>query len=1216
MRYLFAFIVAFFSCVSGFSIAADYHPTRLVVKTRPTAVAKRTALATILNAKRLEPLVKGTAHAADSDPLSRIFVAEFADTASCNAAERILSLDPEIEYVERDYYQQMFADPLESNQWGLANTGQEFLGIRRVPGSENDSLLLFRGTSGADIHRGQVESAPTDRSRVRVAIIDTGVDYLHPDLQANIWRNRAEAEGIPGADDDFNGYIDDVFGFDFSGDAANVISISPDPDPMDTIGHGTHVAGIVGAVTDNGLGIVGVAPNVELMCLKIFPNALATASSQAIIYAADHGARVINASWGSPFYSSILVEAFEYAIARGVIFVAAAGNSGTSTPFFPARFDRALTVGATNANDRVTTFSTFGDWLDVCAPGENILSLRAARTDLYAGQGEPNIRIIEDEYYLADGTSMAAPHVAGAAAFLLSVAPGLSPDSVQSLLMASADKISIPNGNPQSAFSPYAGWGRINLERAVAFLSGEYVELESPRPNELLSGAIEIRGSAVAAAGSFVLEARPASLGEWIEIASGPAAQVRQVLAQWDSSPFDGLTFLRLKTDESVVFTMAVRLANRRVVELITPTENDTVYSVAAVVGSASSPTFHSWRLTYAPESNPKQETLIRFAREIAYREEIAEWTVGQIPSGPGFLMLTLTDGDGETKVTRRIVVKSTLVAGYPRNAGAHLHLTSVVGNLDDDPAPEIVTGTRSGVLVNHFDENRLELIPAEGSDSHESSPALHDFNGDGRDEIVTVTTSGITIIDASGQPLPGWPKRVLTGVQFNAYPTPLVTDIDGDGGMEILLVNIGGEIYCWRESGISFFRSSGGLFARIGDDGRYRNYGGSVPSYIFAFDFDQDGYQDVGVLYTAVGGQGGVFMYSGKNGAPLYRDRGAQVFDSDGIFGGVLADFDNDAVPEIALATWYSGNLAMAVHVIEADGSPLSGWPKLFPDRTNWLTPFPAVADLDRDSIPELICVFSALDGGEVFVWKGDGSPFLASEFGRNDGFLARTINAISSPLVLDVDNDGTLEIVARGGSLLFGKPERILAWELDGTETPGWPLYTFADPSRVLYSPFTPVAGDFDSDGLLELYISSSDNLVYAWDLPTVASDSAIAWGTFLGNKRNTGILPSLARPQSPPTPALPTNFRLGQNYPNPFNQSTSIEVDVTADAFVSLEILNLLGQKIAVIVNRLVAAGFHRFDWDGRDQRGREVASGVYFYRLRIGDYTETRRMVLLR
>ena len=1195
--------------------AADFHPTRLII--RMDAANSHASLADLkseLHASALSPLISSNRYSLSGGGFGTdIFIAEFADSNERLDAEVIGKTIPGIVYAERDYYMQLFSDPLFSNQWGLTNDGQQYFGIVRVAGIGNDTLKLMSGKAGAEIHRREALTQPTDHSRVKVAIIDTGVDYEHPDLAANVWLNPVEANGRPDYDDDHNGYVDDLRGYDFSGDDVTGFAITPDPDPMDTIGHGTHCAGIVGAVSGNGVGIEGIAPNVEIMCLKIFPNALASASAQAIAYAVENGAKVINASWGSPYFSSILFDAVKYAVDNGVVFVAAAGNSGTSVPFFPARLDNAFTVGATNSNDRVTTFSTYGNWLDISAPGQDILSLRAQNTDLYAAGGEPLLRIVDNDYYLADGTSMAAPHISGCAALILSSAPGLSVDSVKNLIMNTADRVADPNGTMPASYSPFGGWGRVNVGRAVGLSAGRYAEIESPQPNAIVAGTLEIIGSASAPAGDeFLLRAKPASTNEWLTIASGEASIVRAELANWDSSPYDGDTKLELSVGGGIAYTSAIRLVNSSVAEILSPSEGDTVYSVADVIGSASIPGFDHFELNFYYDSDPKRKFLIARSNELIYRESLAEWTVGQLQPGSGVIEL-IVDGEGDPiSVTRHVFIKSAIADNYPRNPGVRPHYCSTAGDIDGDGRPEILTGAQTGIIVNEFQDNTIRMINGTNTTS---SIALYDFNGDGAVEIVCVTDSGVSVLDGGGAALPGWPKRVATGLQYNAYPTPLVTDIDGDSLMEILFMSAAGEIYCWHADGTSYFGTQRGTFAIVENHGLNRTFGGAFVALIFAYDFNRDGFQDVGALYTALGGDGGMYMYSGKNGAPLYPGIGPKVFSGGGIFGGVLADFDGDAMPEIAFCHWYSNNLAMAARIIEADGTDLPGWPKLFPEKIQYLTPYPAAGDLDNDSLPELVCVFSALDGGELYVWHGDGTAFLGSEFGRNDGFLAGTINSLSNPIILDVDNDGEMEIVSRGGAVFLGKPERLFAWNLDGSMVPGWPIYTYADPGNVTYSPHTPVAGDFDGDGLLELYMGSSDGQVYAWNLPTPATPDAVVWGNFLRDNRHSASLPPAAR-LAETQPPLPTAFRLGQNFPNPFNQSTIIELDLPHAGKVVVDVINILGQRVATIVNGELAAGFQRIGWDGKDSRGRDLSSGVYFYRLRMDNFSQTRRMVILK
>ena len=569
-------------------------------------------------------------------------------------------------------------------------------------------------------------------------------------------------------------------------------------------------------------------------------------------------------------------------------------------------------------------------------------------------------------------------------------------------------------------------------------------------------------------------------------------------------------------------------------------------------------------------------------------------------------------------ETSKRIQITSLIADSYPKAPPTRPHNWTAVGNVDDDPALDLVGGSSGQIIVNHYSEGRLEYFDPPIGTSCQSAPALWDFNGDGKDEIVIVTDAGVAIIDGQGHTLSGWPKAINTGWQYDAYPTPLVTDIDGDGSMEILITDAGGNIWCWRWNGAGYFHSQGGLFALIDKSGRERSFGGAIVPFMFAYDFNDDGYEDVGVLYTVVGGHGGLYMYSGKNGRALYPNKGNPVLETLPIFGGVLADFDHDGYPEIAFAHRVGALLRqIGVSIVRANGDYLPGWPKNFYDKIQWLSPYPAAADLDGDSLPELICVFSALDGGELYVWHGDGTPFVSSAFGRNDGFLAGTTNSLSNPLVLDVDNDGQYEIVSRAGATLIGKPERIFAWELDGSVTRGWPIYTYASPGNVTYSLFTPAVGDFDGDGLLELYMGSSDRQLYSWDLPTVASDRAVLWGNFLYDKRHSAILPFSKPVITPrPPPPVPSQYRLAQNYPNPFNQGTVIEVDLPVKGELTLDVYNILGQRIATVFKGALAEGFYRFDFNGLDERGEPLASGVYFYRVSIGSRSETRKMVLLK
>ena len=295
-------------------------------------------------------------------------------------------------YAEPNYIVQAIAFPEDppddarfGEQWALNNTGQT------------------SGTIDADVDGPEAWERSLG-SEIIVGVIDTGVDLDHEDLAANIWTNAAELGGTPGVDDDNNGYIDDINGWDFANN---------DNDPNDDESHGTHVAGTIAAVGNNSIGVIGVSPNAKIMALKFLDSSGSGLTSDAILaieYATANGAHITNNSWGGGGFSQALLDAIENANAAGALFIAAAGNDGTDndiTPHYPSSYNapNIISVASTDHNDALSSFSNFGATsVDLAAPGSSILSTL------------PN-----DTYGLLNGTSMATPHVTGVAALLYSL---------------------------------------------------------------------------------------------------------------------------------------------------------------------------------------------------------------------------------------------------------------------------------------------------------------------------------------------------------------------------------------------------------------------------------------------------------------------------------------------------------------------------------------------------------------------------------------------------------------------------------------------------------------------------------------------------------------------------------------------------------------------------------------------------------------------------
>ena len=224
----------------------------------------------------------------------------------------------QVKYAEPNYKYKLQVipnDPLFDQQWALDNPGFPY----------------GMGQADADIDANEAWDIQTGDSNIVVAVLDTGVDYTHPDLAGNMWVNDAEMTGFPGWDDDGNGFIDDIYGYDF---------VNLDSDPADDHFHGTHVAGIIGADTNNATGIAGVCWDVQIMALKVgsggYGGVNLDAAVAAIGYARDHGAKVINASWGGYEYSQALKDAIDAIRSDGILFVAAAGNDyGNNNDFYP-----------------------------------------------------------------------------------------------------------------------------------------------------------------------------------------------------------------------------------------------------------------------------------------------------------------------------------------------------------------------------------------------------------------------------------------------------------------------------------------------------------------------------------------------------------------------------------------------------------------------------------------------------------------------------------------------------------------------------------------------------------------------------------------------------------------------------------------------------------------------------------------------------------------
>lgn len=347
--------------------------------------------------------------------------------------------DPRVEYAELNYIATIDLapnDPSYAIQWSLENTGQMY--------PESGNYNHPPGTPDVDIDTPEAWDIHTGDSDIIVAVVDTGVDYGHRDIDDNMW---TEAGGY--------------HGYDF---------VNDDNYPLDDHGHGTHCAGIIAAEGNNGLDIAGVCWNAKIMALKIlnqYGSGTYDDAVAAIYYAVSHGADIISNSWGKSDYSQAMQDAIDYAVSQGVFVVAAAGNEVQYYfPHYPAAMEHVISVAATDSNDQKAPSSNWGELIDICAPGVDILSLRAAGTSMGT--------IYDDYTAIASGTSMACPHVAGVLALLLSEYPAISYDEILARLLDTADDLD--GANP--GYEGLLGKGRVNAYQALRFNSEGIIEFD------------------------------------------------------------------------------------------------------------------------------------------------------------------------------------------------------------------------------------------------------------------------------------------------------------------------------------------------------------------------------------------------------------------------------------------------------------------------------------------------------------------------------------------------------------------------------------------------------------------------------------------------------------------------------------------------------------------------------------------------------------------
>lgn len=390
---------------SVFAAQPESVPGEFIVKLKTPLHAEKSALNAL--AQRFGS-IKSTIPGRD------IVVVKRASFENIDSAVKGLGADPLVEYVEPNYIYRINKtpnDPMLGQLWGMNNTT----------------------TAGVDVGALQAWDIETGNPNLVIAVIDTGVNYNHPDLVNNVWTNEAEANGKPGVDDDGNGVIDDIHGYN---------AITNSGDPLDDHGHGSHCSGTIAGQGDDGKGIVGVAWHAKIMGVKFLSaegSGTLEDAIKGIDYATKMGAKIMSNSWGGGGFSQTLLDAIQRASDAGSLFVAAAGNEANnndSSPGYPASYNtpNMLAVAAIDNRGQLASFSNYGKGkVHVAAPGVGITS-----------------SINTGGYATWSGTSMATPHVSGVAALVMSHEPDLSAVEVRNRIITTAKKLGTLRGKVSS----------------------------------------------------------------------------------------------------------------------------------------------------------------------------------------------------------------------------------------------------------------------------------------------------------------------------------------------------------------------------------------------------------------------------------------------------------------------------------------------------------------------------------------------------------------------------------------------------------------------------------------------------------------------------------------------------------------------------------------------------------------------------------------------
>ncbi|MCZ2356010.1 MAG: S8 family serine peptidase [Bacteroidia bacterium] len=943
------------------------------------------------------------------------------------------------------------------------------------------------------VHSFEAWDITTGDSAIIVGIIDTGIDYYHPEFSKQFYINSLEdlnqngqldSTDFNGIDDDHNGFIDDVIGYNFAElpilPSGGNHSISRG-NVYDDNQHGTIVGGLLAAKSDNGIGGCGIAPNVKLLIVRAF-NSSGTGEdrdiAQAIIYAADRGARIINCSFGDVYPSLLMHAAIRYAYQKGCIIIASAGNGTGDQRHFPSDFQEVISVSASSydaqaGREYLWPVSSFGNHVALCAPGSSVFA--PTRSDTLGNAA----------FGFFSGTSIAAPIVSGAAALCLSKIPTLTPDQMRGRLTATCDDIG-PIG-----WDYYTGAGRVNTFRALNLIGNPIVKIHNLKPDQGLNQTqIPIVATAVHPLfQSFSIDyhlGRDESNQIWINVLDKQFKQVLQdTVTWWDISNIpSGEITLRLRvflrnqqTDEVKIRLYKDTTAAITSVLYATPVWDDNQRKILVTFKHAEVCTT---RLIYqysgAAACTLTYDRITRNGHflinpEITQPAEIQWWLELTSTSS-----LKSTTNIQKTWLIPEIIPSSERIF-KPKNYGIPLAYTlPFLTDFNQNNLPEIVSSRfqfdANDGRVKFWEFNGIKFLLKDSV----SIPELlipkdtADITGDFLPELLANKNDSIVLL--TGTPFPN--KSLNLGTIERGYPARFA-DTDNDSNVEIIAKDFR-NYFILEKNGSTFQRT-----ATLPDS--TTNYLGSTAPKALVEDFDQDGKREI-----VTGDFDGDFQIYENTGNNTYKlnfihETGLQK-SSDYLCAG---DMNHNGKPEFFVAT-HTSTLRdehseyeppywnLEIWEATADDQYQRIWQDALFDFQDETGPAATMADLTGDGFPELIItnfpktyILSFQNGNYQWIWfyYGTYNPTILCGDVDKNGLAEVLLGVSDTSYFFEYQPNGlSISAVALNASLVSEDSVQ-LTWSGSGSSSYQILLAKYTDD---FFQGISPISGNSFGVGGLE--------------------------------------------------------------------------------------------------------------------------------------------------